>query len=92
MRNWHGTDRREAAERSAKAAAAPSTVPISKRPPGGRAGRSGCNGGSFLGSLLGVRATQRGKRKTGWIIGNGDEENSNGGERLLRRLADGFDK
>ena len=39
-----------------------------------------------------MRATQRGKRKTGWIIGNGDEENSNGGERLLRRLADGFDK
>ena len=35
MRNWHETERRKAAERRAKAAAAPSTVGISKRPGGG---------------------------------------------------------
>ena len=40
MRNWHETERRKAAERHAKAAAAPSTVGISKRPGGGRRGAS----------------------------------------------------
>ena len=39
MRNWHETEKRKAAERRAKAAAAPSTVGISKRPGGG--GRAG---------------------------------------------------
>ena len=39
MRNWHETERRKAAERRAKAAAAPSTVGISKWPGGG--GRGG---------------------------------------------------
>ena len=34
MRNWHETERRKAAERRAKAAAAPSTVGISKQPGG----------------------------------------------------------
>ena len=34
MRNWHKRERRKAAERRAKAAAAPSTVGISKRPGG----------------------------------------------------------
>ena len=38
MRNWHETERRKAAERRAKAAAAPSTVGISKRPGGGGRG------------------------------------------------------
>ena len=42
MRNWHETERRKAAERRAKAAAAPSTVSISKRPKGG--GRGGKRG------------------------------------------------
>ena len=39
MRNWHETERCKAAERLAKAAAAPSTVGISKQPGGG--GRRG---------------------------------------------------
>ena len=39
MRNWHETKRRKAAERRAKAAAALSTVGISKRPGGGGEGR-----------------------------------------------------
>ena len=39
MRNWHETEKRIAAERRAKAAAAPSTVGISTRPGGG--GRGG---------------------------------------------------
>ena len=40
MRDWHETERRKAAERRAKAAAAPSTVGISMRPgEGGRGGR-----------------------------------------------------
>ena len=43
MRNWHETERHKAAERRAKAAAAPSTVGISKRPGGG-----GNRGGSVL--------------------------------------------
>ena len=38
MRRWHETERRRAAERHAKAAAAPSTVGISKRPGGGGEG------------------------------------------------------
>ena len=38
MRKWHETERRKAAERRAKAAAAPSTVGISKRPAGGGRG------------------------------------------------------
>ena len=38
MRNWHETERHSAAERHAKAAAAPSTVGISKQP-GGKEGR-----------------------------------------------------
>ena len=38
MRNWHETERRKAAERRAKAAAAPSTVGISERPRGGGQG------------------------------------------------------
>ena len=38
MRNWHETERRKAAERRAKAAAAPSTVGISKQPGGGGRG------------------------------------------------------
>ena len=38
MQNWHETERRKAAERRAKAAAAPSTVGISKRPGGGGRG------------------------------------------------------
>ena len=51
MRNWHETERRKAAERRAKAAAAPSTVGISKRPGekergGGRGGRGGEGGAS----------------------------------------------
>ena len=43
MRNWHETEKRIAAERRAKAAAAPSTVGISKRP--GGEGRGGGGGG-----------------------------------------------
>eukprot|EP00904_Undaria_pinnatifida_P008271 jgi/Undpi1/4574/HiC_scaffold_18.g07928.m1 len=39
MPNWHETERRKAAERRAKAAAAPSAVGISKRPGGGWGGR-----------------------------------------------------
>ena len=38
MRDWHETEIRRAAERRAKAAAAPSTVGISKRPGGGGSG------------------------------------------------------
>ena len=50
MRNWHETERRKAAERRAKAAAAPSTVGISERPGGwgrggGRGGRGKGRGG-----------------------------------------------
>ena len=41
MRNWHETERCRAAERRAKAAAAPSTVGISKRPGGGGRGGGG---------------------------------------------------
>ena len=44
MRNWHETEIRKAAERRAKAAAAPSTVGISKRPGGGGRGRRGEGG------------------------------------------------
>ena len=47
MRRWHETERRKPAERRAKAAAAPSTVGISKRPRGGGrgGGREGGEGG-----------------------------------------------
>ena len=45
MRNWHETERRKAAERRAKAAAAPSTVGISKRSGGGGRGGGGGKGG-----------------------------------------------
>ena len=41
MRNWHETERRKAAEHRAKAAAAPSTVGLSKRPGGGGRGEGG---------------------------------------------------
>ena len=41
MRNWHTTEIREAAERRPKAASAPSTVGISKRPGGEGEGRRG---------------------------------------------------
>ena len=41
MRNWHETERRKAAERRAKAAEAPPTVGISKRPGGGGRGEGG---------------------------------------------------
>ena len=41
MREWHEAERRRAAERRAKAAAAPSTVGISKRPGGGLGGGEG---------------------------------------------------
>ena len=46
MQNWHEAERCIAAERRAKAAAAPSTVGISKRPGGGgrRAGGEGTGG------------------------------------------------
>ena len=40
MRKWHETERRKAAERRAKTAAAPSTVGISKREGGGEGGAS----------------------------------------------------
>ena len=46
MRNLHETGRRKAAERRAKAAAAPSTVGISKRP--GGAGRGEGRGGPVM--------------------------------------------
>ena len=46
MRNWHETERRKAAERRAKTAAAPSTVGISKRPEGGGRGGGGEGGAS----------------------------------------------
>ena len=41
MRKWYKTERRRAAERHPKAAAAPSTVGISKRPAGGGRGEGG---------------------------------------------------
>ena len=44
MRNCHETERRKAAERRAKTAAAPSTVGIPKRPEGGRRGGGGKGG------------------------------------------------
>ena len=45
MRNWHEIERRKAAERRAKATAAPSTVGISKRPEGGETGGERGKGG-----------------------------------------------
>ena len=50
MRNWHEKERRKAAERRAKAAAAPSTVGISKRP--GRGGRGAEGGGEKGGGVV----------------------------------------
>ena len=51
MRNRHETDRRKAAERHAKAAAAPSIVGISNRPGGGvRGGGGGGEGGRAEGA------------------------------------------
>ena len=44
MRNWHDTERRRAAERRAKAAAASSTVGTSKRPGEGERGEGGRGG------------------------------------------------
>ena len=44
MRKWHDTERCRAAERHAKAAAAPSTVGISKRPGGEKRGGRGEGG------------------------------------------------
>ena len=41
MQNWHETERRKSAERRAKAAAAPSTVGISKPPGGGEKRKRG---------------------------------------------------
>ena len=43
MRKWYDTERCRAAERHAKAAAAPSTVGISKRPGGERKGGEGAS-------------------------------------------------
>ena len=51
MRKWHETERRRAAERHAKAAAALSTVGISKRPGGGE-GKEGGGGGGGRGGIL----------------------------------------
>ena len=45
MRNWHEIERRKAAERRAKATAAPSTVGIHKRPEGGETGGERGKGG-----------------------------------------------
>ena len=45
MRNWHETEERKTAERRAKAAAAPYTVGISKRPGRGGRGRGKEKGG-----------------------------------------------
>ena len=53
MRNWHAKERRKVAERRAKAAAAPSTVGISKRPKGG--GRGGRREGGWGGGKGGRR-------------------------------------
>ena len=44
-RTWHETERRKAAERRAKAPAAPSTVRLSKRPGGGGSGEAGSGEG-----------------------------------------------
>ena len=44
MRIWHDTERCRAAQRHAKAAAAPSTVGISRRPGGGKRGERGGRG------------------------------------------------
>ena len=45
MRKWHDAERCRAAERRAKASAAPSTVGISKRPGGGGKGAGAGGGG-----------------------------------------------
>ena len=68
IRKWHETERRKAAERPAKAAAAPSTVGISKRP-GGRGRRGGRKGGGGTGGGegggRGVLMPQRLKSRSG---------------------------
>ena len=46
MRKWHEMESRRAAERLAKATAAPSTVDISKGPGGGGSGVGGGGGAS----------------------------------------------
>ena len=63
MRNWHETERRKAAERRAKAAAAPSTVGISKRPGGG--GRGGGGEGTGGGGKGGGGKGGRGEGRKG---------------------------
>ena len=57
MRKWHEAERRRAAERHAKAAAAPSTVGISKRPGGG--GREERGRGEWGGGRGGVLPKRR---------------------------------
>ena len=52
MRKWHAAESCRAAERQAKAAAAPPTVGISTRPGGGGRGAGGGGGG---GARVGVR-------------------------------------
>ena len=78
MRNWHETERRKAAERRVKAAAAPSTVDISKRPGGG--GRGGGGKGTGGGGERG--GGEGGRRKGGkGGGGNGGREEGGKGER-----------
>ena len=65
MGNWHETERRKAAERRAKAAAAPSTVGISKWPGGGRregGGEGPGEGGKGGGVKRGRGEGRKGKR------------------------------
>ena len=57
-------------------------------------GRGFCDGGTCLGSWLGVRATHGGNRRVGWCawkIRRNLARSSKGGERMHRRPADGFD-
>ena len=58
MRNWHETERSKAAERRANAAAAPSTVGISKRPGGGGKGKGGKGTGGRGGGKRGRHAQE----------------------------------
>ena len=70
MRNWHETERRKAAERRAKAAAAPSTVGISKRLGGGRSRGEGGKGEAGMGEGVGWREGRGGvrpKRLKSWF-------------------------
>ena len=59
MQNWHETERRKAAERRAKAAAAPSTVGISEQPGGGGRGKGGRGDGGKGGAGEGGTACPR---------------------------------